>query len=402
MESTKDIDVITSYRFRLCPTTSQENRMNETLGICRDLYNHFVYESRLAYREGYKLQFDELQRIIPTLTEGKEIHSKTAQIIIRQFYNNLTVLKSLRNKGIHTGVLRFKSKTRFQSFTYNQSGFWLDLKGSILKLSKIGKIKILIHRKLSGIIKEIHIKKELSGKWFASIVVDTSEKCARFCNLQRKKIIGIDVGLRTFVCDSNGNMIKHPKMLYRSEKKMRKTQHVLSRKIKGSSNRFKQRLVVAKIHEKITNQRNDFLHKLSIYYIKNYDTIFVEDLQIENMKRNHHMSKSISDSAWGLFFKKLEYKAARAGILFRKVIPHGTSQKCSKCGKTIRKTLAIRTHCCPFCGLVMDRDYNAALNIRTRGMDSLPPEWREVTPVENRQILVVTQQASQFQESGNQ
>jgi putative transposase len=204
------------------------------------------------------------------------------------------------------------------------------------------------------------------------------------CSLKRERIVGIDVGIANFVYDSDGGVSENPEFLRKSEKKLSKAQRILSRRIKGSANRQKQRRKVAKVHEKITNQRNVFLHRLSSYYADKYDTIFVEDLKVENMKQNRHLSKSISDASWSSFFSMLEYKAARAGILFRKVTPQGTSQKCSFCGKTVIKSLAIRTHCCTYCGLKIDRDYNASLNIRQRGIDSLllPLEWRKVTPVE--------------------
>jgi putative transposase len=160
---------LSSIRCRLYPTVEQERRLFDTLDICRNLYNHFIFESGLAYREGYIVKFDELQRIIPVLTNGKNIYSKVAQVVIHQFYRNLSVLKSL--KVGRKGQLRFKAKDRFKSFTYNQSGF--SLLHNTLKLSKIGKIKIVLHRTVTGIVKEVHFKRESSGKWFAIIVTAT-------------------------------------------------------------------------------------------------------------------------------------------------------------------------------------------------------------------------------------
>jgi putative transposase len=250
-----------------------------------------------------------------------------------------------------------------------------------LKLSKIGKIKIILHRKIRGKIKEVHNKHEKAGKWFAILVCE--QMFASRCSLKRERIVGIDVGISNFAYDSDGGVAENPSFLRKSEKKLAKAQRILSRRTKGSANRQKQRRKVAKVHQKISNQRNAFLHRLSHYYVDKYDTIFVEDLRVENMKQNRKLSKSISDASWSTFFSMLEYKAARAGILFRKVIAAGTSQRCSFCGKVVIKSLAIRTHCCPYCGLMIDRDYNASLNIRQRGIDSLLPlEWREVTPVE--------------------
>lgn len=377
--------IVSSYKFRLYPTKTQETRLEETIQTCRTLYNDFVFESRLAYKDGYSVQYDELQRMIPEMTKHKTIYSKVAQVVLWQFYNNLKVLSALAKRGKRTGKLRYKSKSRFRSINYNQSGFRL-LDDQILKLSKIGKIKCVIHRPILGKIKEVIVKKELTGAWHAIAVCENDLKTS--CSLLRKKIVGIDVGINNFVYDSDCHLIQHPNLLRKSEKKLKRTQRKLSKKVKGSANRWKQRLRLARVHQKIKQQRNDFLHKVSRRYVDNYDTIFVEDLKITNMIKNHHLAKSISDSSWNSFFQKLEYKAERADILFRKVAPNDTSQKCSRCNNFVKKSLAQRTYHCPFCGLEIDRDYNAARNIKQKGLDSLPLEWRKVTPLERRPLAI--------------
>ena len=382
--STKD--KMLSYKFRLYPTKTQELRLDDTIDSCRILYNDFIFESRLAYKEGYKINFDELQRMIPSMIPKDKVYSKVAQMVLWQFYNNIKTLHSMTKNGRMIGKLRFKPKSRFHSINYNQSGFKF-LPDDNLKLSKIGKIRCVIHRKIQGKIKEVIIKRESSGIWYAIAVCENESKST--CSIFRKKIVGIDVGINHFSYDSDNHIIEHPHILRNSEKKLKRAQRKLSRKIKGSSNRWKEKQYLAKIHQKIKYQRNDFLHKVSRYYVNKYDTIFVEDLQITNMQKNHHLAKSIHDSSWNSFFQKLEYKAANAGILFAKVAPHGTSQSCSNCGKTVKKTLAIRTHCCPFCGIAIDRDYNASLNIRQKGIDRLPVGCREVTPLERIPLAMV-------------
>lgn len=369
---------VNTYKFRLYPTKTQEHRLEQSLDTCRNLYNWFVFESRLTYKEGYKMKFDEMQRIVPAILSDKKemIYSKVAQMVLWQFYNNLSVLKALAQQG-RSGRIRYKSRSRFNSISYNQSGFYLD--NCTLKLSKIGRIKINTNRQIIGKIKQITIKKEIQN-WYACIMAESERKTK--CLLERKKIIGIDVGITNFAYDSDGCIIKHPQILKKSEERLKKAQHVLSKKIIHSNNRFKQRAKLGRIHKKIKNQRNDFLHKISRYYVNNYDAIFVEDLRIQHMVKNHNLAKSISDSSWYSFFQKLEYKAERAGILFRKVPAAGTSQMCSRCSKIVQKTLAQRTHSCPSCGLIVDRDHNAALNIKQIGMDGLPMGCREVTPVE--------------------
>jgi len=378
--------VVSSYKLRLYPTKTQESKLENVIEICRILYNDFIFESRLAYKEGYNLKFDELQRMIPAMIPKDKIYSKVAQRVLWQFYNNLKTLSALAKKRKRITNLRFKPKSRFRSINYNQSGFKF-LPDNKIKFSKIGKIKCVIHRKIQGKIKEIIVKKELTGNWYAIVVCESEFKST--CSLFRKKIVGIDVGINNFAYDSDDHAIKHPQFLRKSEKKLKRTQRKLSKKVKNSGNRWKQKLNLARIHQKIKNQRNDFLHKTSRYYVDKYDTIFVEDLKVQNMIKNHHLAKSIFDSSWNSFFQKLEYKAERAGILFRKITASGTSQSCSRCSKLVKKTLATRIHRCPFCGIVIDRDYNASLNIKQKGIGSLPVGYREVTPLERTPLVVI-------------
>ncbi len=393
-----------SFKFRLYPTKTQQARLDESLEACRRLYNDFVYESCLAYKEGHKMKFDEMQRMIPAMVpKNTPLYSKAAQMVLWQFYNNIKVLSSASKKGKKIGRLRFKPGSRHSSINYNQSGFCF-LPDDTLKLSKIGKIKCVIHRKTAGKTKGVVVKKDLTGKWSATAVCEDVLLTDR-CSLERKKIVGIDVGLTSFTCDSDGHKIDNPQFLKKSEKKLKRAQRRLSGKTKGSSNRHKQKNRLAAIHKKIANQRRDLEHKASRAYVDKYDTIFVEDLSIRNMLKNHKLAKSISNASWYSFFQKLEYKAANAGILFRKVPPHQTSQGCSGCGKTIKKTLAQRTHVCDSCGLVLDRDHNAAINIRQKGIATLllPMVHREVTPPERLPLIMANGhgQAGSLNEEAN-
>ena len=192
--------------------------------------------------------------------------------------------------------------------------------------------------------------------------------------------VGIDVGLSSFLADSDGRFVDNPKHLAGSGKKLARRQRSLSRKKKGSSRRVKARVRVARTHEKIRNQRLDFLHKTANYYVRNYGTVFIEDLKIRNMVKNRHLSRSISDAGWGTFFDLLACKAEEAGRLVVRVAPHGTSQDCSGCGVKVPKDLSIRIHRCDTCGLVMDRDLNAAMNILRlgQGLQALTPSLEDV------------------------
>ena len=233
-----------------------------------------------------------------------------------------------------------------------------------MHLTNIGRLKLFLSRPIEGKIKTVTIKRNSTGKWFVSFSCD---------EVQPKSFpvtgagIGIDVGIKSFAVDSEGKITENPKFLKRSLAKLRAKQRTLSRRHKGSHRRRLARLAVARLHEKISNQRKDFLHKVANHYIRNYKYIAVEDLNISGMIRNKHLSRSIADSSWGQFFSLLSYKAEEAGRVLVKVNPKGTSQRCSGCGETVPKKLSERIHCCQNCGLVLDRDENAAINIHRLG-----------------------------------
>lgn len=238
------------------------------------------------------------------------------------------------------------------------------MEGKYLSIRNIGRFKLRLSRLIDGDIKTVTIRRASTGKWYACFSCD---------NVPEKRLaksdipVGIDVGIRAFCVDSEGDKIDNPAYFRQSERLLRRRQRTLCRRVKGSSRRSKARILVAKAHEKVVNQRWDFLHKVANQYIANYGLIFIEDLNIEGMVRNHHLSKSISDSSWGRFFELLTYKAVEAGRLVVKVSPQNTSQLCSGCGEKVPKSLVVRIHTCPHCGLVMGRDENAARNISQVG-----------------------------------
>ncbi|MHA1578550.1 MAG: RNA-guided endonuclease InsQ/TnpB family protein, partial [Candidatus Freyarchaeota archaeon] len=252
--------------------------------------------------------------------------SKVLQMVLYQLYSNLKALSQLKKNGKKVGRLRFKGKGWCKTFVYNQSGFKLTKTGKrldLLHLSKIGDIPIRVHREVEGKIKQVIIKKHSSGKWFAHVCV---EKEGRVVGRKPEKVIGIDVGLNCFLTDGDGRQIENPKFYQKTLERIRVLQHRLSKKKKGSRNHEKQRIKIAKVYEKLVNQRNDFLHKLSRFYVNNYDVICVEDLPIQNMVRNHNLAQKILDASWGKFFQLLECKAESAGVRVVKVNPRGTSE----------------------------------------------------------------------------
>lgn len=271
----------------------------------------------------------------------------------------------------------------FRAFTYNQSGF--KIKDGFLHLSKIGRIKTICHRNIpdDADIKQVTVTKSKSGKWYACVTVDIEESLINIPKISFAKSVGIDVGIKNFAYDSDGHCTPNPLNLKKMLKPLARVQRKVSRRKKGSNNRLKAILHMQKIHERIANKRKDFQHKLSTQYAKNNDVVFVEKLEMTNMVKNRRLARSIMDSSWGTFLQKLEYKCK----LLVKVPARNTTINCCRCGNKVPKSLAVRIHRCDKCNLVIDRDYNASINILQKGLNifnhnTLPQELREVTPVE--------------------
>lgn len=354
--------MIKTYKFRINPTRKQIEMLANIFEICRILYNSCILDRKNRYEQtGKSLSRIDQQK---TLVADKKriqllagIHSQVLQSVLfrveRAFQNFFRRVKS----GEKPGYPRFKGVGRYDSITYPQApAFQITEQG--LRLSKIGTIKIKLHRPMNGVIKTCTIKRE-ADRWFACFSVE--------CEPVRKsvsgKFIGIDLGIKSFAVLSNGEVIDSPKYFRKSEKKLVRKQRRLSKAKKGSANRKKCRRTISKLHCKIRNQRSDFLHKASCNIVNAYGFIAVEDLNIKGMVRNHCLAKSISDAGWGQFLGFLEYKAEEAGIQFEKVAPHYTSINCSHCGNPVPKTLKDRIHFCIACGTILDRDHNAAINI---------------------------------------
>jgi len=350
------------FKYRLYPTRKQTQKLDWTLDKCRVLYNSCLLDRRNHYEQtGKGLSRIDQQVILKNDKDRfeflKDIHSQVLQDVLfrvdRAFQNFFRRVKT----GEKPGYPRFKGEGRYDSITYPQEpAFQITPQG--LKLSKIGTIKIKLHRQIIGKVKTCIIKKEID-RWYACLSTEYEPVKKPI----PEKSIGIDVGIKSFTTLSDGSVIDNPKHLIQSEKKLTTKQRCLSRKKKDSANRKKARKIVAKLHCKVRNQRSDFHHKVSRSIVDNYGFIAVEDLNIKGMVRNHHLAKHISDAGWGQFLNYLTNKAAEAGCRVEKVAPHYTSINCSRCGNSVPKTLANRIHRCPFCNVVLDRDHNAAINI---------------------------------------
>lgn len=352
-----------SYRFRIYPSKAIEQKLGEHLDLCRWLYNQLLEELNRARMENRKVTQQDTQAFIVGFKQSKaelnNVYSKVLQMVNHQLWSSIRALAELKKKGRKIGRLRFKGKGWFKTLNYNQSGFKLE--GKKIILSKIGEVPIKLHHQIEGKIKGVIIKKESSGKWFAIFQVEEPSKLLA----ETYKTIGIDVGLKYLLTDTDGRQIENPKFYEKAIERIRIEHKKLSRKKESSKNREKQRIKLAKAYEKFVNQRNDFLHKLSRFYVNNYDIIAVENLNIKGMVRNHRLASKILDASWSKFLQMLSYKAEGAGSTLVKVNPRGTS-KIYKHGE-------------------LDRDYNASLNILERGLSGM---GRPLEPVEIKPLLV--------------
>lgn len=361
-----------TYKFRIYPNKPQQKQMERSLEICRQVYNRTLAERKTAYDErGVTLSKYTLNKLLPEWKkenpEYKEVFSQTLQevqervdLAFKHFF------RRVRN-GEKPGYPRFKGKGWYDSFTYPQMGFKLE--DNILYLSKIGNVRVKVHREIEGDIKRIIVRRSACKKWYVSITTECED--IEIPERDMEQVVGIDMGLSSFVTLSNGTAIPNPRFFRLEEKELAKAQRKLSKAAKGSPERKKAIRVVQRVHERIANKRYDFIHQLSRQLVDDYSFIAFEDLNIKNMLKNHCLAKSISDAAWNMLISATKYKAESAGSLVALVNPANTSKMCSRCGLLVEKTLADRTHKCNSCGLVLDRDHNAAINILRLGLQSV-------------------------------
>lgn len=359
-----------SYKFRIYPSKSQTRKLETTLDICRELYNSALQERRDAWKlNRINITNQDQEKQLPEIKKIREdlnlVYSQVLQDVLKRIDRSFQNFFNRVKRKEKAGFPRFQNKSRYNSFTFKQSGF--NLKSGKLNLSKIGKVKIKLHRQIIGKVKTLTISRDSCGKWFACFSVETKEEMLEPTN----KVIGIDVGVSTFATLSDGVEIDNPRFLKTDEKRLAIAQKRLSKQAKGTKERYKKRKIVAKIHSRIKNRRSNFAHQVSSFLVKNYDVIFFESLNVKAMMKNHCLSKAIGDAAWNQLINFSLYKAENAGRTVKLVNPRNTSQQCSQCGEIVKKDLSVRVHHCLKCGLVLDRDLNAAINIKTRGLASL-------------------------------
>ncbi|PSQ48951.1 transposase [Halobacteriales archaeon SW_7_65_23] len=383
-----------NYRYRLKPTESQRETLDYHRDTCRQLYNHALYRfNQIPESEGtVKQRVRNIRDELPDLKDWwdalTDIYSKVLQPTVMRIAKNINALGKLKQQGYTVGELRWKSPREFRSFTYNQSGFELDKKGgqTVVSLSKLADIPIELHRPLpdDATVKEVTLKKEKTGEWFAifGIEMDTEPPAKPSLDeIAAENIVGIDVGILKYAHDTDGTAVESLDLTDERDR-LEREQRNLSRKAYESNNWEKQRRRVAECHLRIKQKRRDFLHKLSNYYAQEYELLAVEDLDTKEMLESPGNSRNIASAAWNTFTSMLETKCEREGTHFVEVNPAGTTKECANCGVETDKPLWVREHSCPACGLEADRDANAAWNILSRGLSKLGVGHSEATPVE--------------------
>jgi putative transposase len=348
-----------AYKFRIYPSKKQEEQMSRYLWVSKELWNELLEHCKQTYKDfGYFPTKNTLQFMV----KNYGLYSQAEQEVAHRVYNSVMRVFKMRKRGAGCGFPRFKSIDRMKSLHYPQyeTGFWLDKK---LKVTPFGEIAIKKHREIKGRIKTLTLKRESSGKWFAVFCVDTPKEIPKE---NKGGVVGIDLGLKTFATLSNGMRINNPRHLMKYEDRLAFIQRKFSRKERRSSNRKRAKVRIARLHEKISDTRRDFLHKTTTDLVNIYSFIALEKLASQEMAEENY-GKQINDAGWNMFANMLAYKAEGAGCRVVFVDPKDTSKMCSRCGN-IRNNLTLwdREYNCPNCDLSTDRDLNAACNILIR------------------------------------
>lgn len=364
--------MLKAFKFRIYPTKSQKTKMERTLDLCRYTYNRtLAYRKESFEQEGKSVSKYETHNLLPTWKKDKpelsEVFSQTLQNVQERVDLAFKAFFRRVKAGEEPGYPRFRGKGWYDSFSYPQKGF--ELESGKLHLSKIGDIKIKLHRPIEGKIKRLTVRRTPTGKWFACFSVEMEDQPKP--PWKDGSWVGIDVGLESFATLSNGEKIANPRFLRYESKELARVQRKLSKAAKGTVERRSMIKVVERVHERIANKRYEFVHQVSSSLVNRFGLIAFEDLNIKNMMLNHNLAKSISDVAWSMLVTVTSYKAANAGSMVVLVDPRNTSKMCSRCGILVEKVLSDRVHNCPRCGLSMDRDENAAINIIRLGLQSV-------------------------------
>ncbi|MCE7989688.1 MAG: transposase [Caldilinea sp. CFX5] len=361
-----------TYKYRLTPTSAQRTSLDRVLETCRRVYNDTLAIRKDTYEQaGKSLGLYETNKLLTQWKTEKPalkgVHSQVLQNVQERVELAFKAFFRRVKAGETPGYPRFKGYGRYDSFTFKQSGFKLD--GDRLTISKVGAVKVKLHRPICGDIKTLTIQRDSVGNWYACF----SCECEPTPLPTTHNVVGVDLGLTTFAYFSNGAKIERQRWMKQDAKDIARLQRKKEKFVKGSAERRKVVHALCHAYERAANRRNNFAHQESRRLVNEYQFIAFEKLDIQEMQVNGSktISRGIADVAWGQFVQFTTYKAANAGRGVALVNPRGTTQECSGCGSLVPKDLSVRSHDCPTCGLKISRDLNAALNILARGLASI-------------------------------
>jgi len=363
-----------AYKFRIFPSKVNITKLNRILELCRFVYNRALAYKINQYKKHKKSysRWDIVKWVVRHKPERPElalfVYSQILQDVIFRLHGAYQGFFDRLKTGKKVGFPRYQGENRYHSFTFPESGFGFKIQDNQIFLSKVGWIKANFHREIEGTIKQLTITKSSTGKWYAIFNCVVEPKKLR----RSKRATGFDLGITSFIADSDGNKTNYPRHHERAEKQLKRSQRKLEREKKTGTKQSRQKVrkTLTKKYEKVKNKRNDFLHKLSRKLVNENGSMIFERLNVKALSEKHWVSKQIADASWSRFIQYVSYKAEWAGRSIVLVNPAYTSQTCSRCGHVAKKKLSDRVHRCS-CGYVEDRDVNAAKNILGLGLESL-------------------------------
>jgi putative transposase len=364
-----------AFRYRLYPTRPQVRAMLEMLETHRRLYNRALAERQAAWEQerrsvGFSEQSAQLKAQRLTNPYLAQTNFSSCQATLRRLDRTFQSFFARVRRGDVAGYPKFKGRDHFDTVDFATHGDGCKITEEHVYFQHIGTIRFVRHRPMTGRIKTVSFTRH-GDDWYLIVSCDLGDIQAQ---PHPGPAVGIDVGLEKFATFSTGEQIANPRFFRKDERELARAQRRLSKEAKGTPERARRKKVVQKIHARIANRRKDFAHKLSRRLVDEFGVIVFEDLEIARMIKNHCLAKSIADAAWNRLITSTAYKAEETGAVCIEVDPRGTSQRCSRCETTVKKALSERVHRCPACGLEIDRDLNAALNILGMGLHSLGAE----------------------------
>ena len=393
----KEVKPRKTYLFRIYPTRKQINTLEQWLGLCCELYNAALDERKSAYRmAGVSLSYEQQCAELPgcklVRPDLQGVPSQVLQDAVKRVDLAFDHFFRRVQQGQKPGYPRFKSRFRYDSLTFKQYQNSFDVipgnkqHKATLVLTKLGSVKMVLHRPIQGTPKTAIVKRTPTGKWFVSISAEIGEEEVTGRRLPvSTEAVGIDVGLKSFAYLSTGEEIANPRFFRIEEAALARAQRKLAKVPKGSKQRACKRKVVVRVHERIRNRRKNFIEQEVCKLLKRFGVLAVEALVVRNMVKNPNLAKSIADASWSMFFTRLLDKAEEAGRVVVRVNPAYTSQTCSACGHRQPMPLSVRVYECPDCGLALHRDHNASNNILAQAFHAVgrhsrvipeAPPWR--------------------------